>query len=70
MQTMGVGCVFHYVPLHDSVMGRRCTRTATEMANTDDLSARLVRLPLWHGLSAHQAEVIHCVETALTRIAA
>jgi dTDP-4-amino-4,6-dideoxygalactose transaminase len=42
-----IGAVFHYVPLHSSPAGRRYGRTAGPLPVTDDLSARLVRLPLW-----------------------
>jgi dTDP-4-amino-4,6-dideoxygalactose transaminase len=42
--------VFHYIPLHSSPAGRRYGRAASPMANTDALSERLLRLPLWLGL--------------------
>ena len=38
---------FHYVPLHDSPAGRRLGRACGELAVTEDLAARLVRLPLF-----------------------
>lgn len=50
--------VFHYVPLHSSPAGRRYGRTHGDLAVTDRQSARLVRLPLWVGLSAAQQERI------------
>lgn len=43
----GVNAIFHYVPLHSSPAGRRFGRVAGAMTHTDDLSDRLVRLPLW-----------------------
>jgi dTDP-4-amino-4,6-dideoxygalactose transaminase len=43
----GIGAVFHYVPLHSSPAGRRFGRAAGSLAVTEDVSARLVRLPLW-----------------------
>ena len=43
----GIGAVFHYVPLHSSPAGQRYGRSAGSLAVTDDVSARLVRLPLW-----------------------
>ena len=42
----GVNAVFHYVPLHSSPAGLRYGRVAGELPVTDDLSARLIRLPL------------------------
>ena len=45
--------VFHYVPLHSAPMGQRLGRSSGDMTNTDSLSQRLVRLPLWLGLEEH-----------------
>jgi dTDP-4-amino-4,6-dideoxygalactose transaminase len=38
---------FHYVPLHSSPAGRRFGVARGELAVTDDVSARLLRLPLY-----------------------
>jgi dTDP-4-amino-4,6-dideoxygalactose transaminase len=54
----GILAVFHYVPLHDSPMGRKLGRAAGDLRNTVELSERLVRLPLWLGLEEHQEFVI------------
>ena len=51
---LGIGAVFHYVPLHSSPAGRRYGRVHGEMIVTDIQSARLVRLPLWVGLTSEQ----------------
>lgn len=50
--------VFHYIPLHSSPGGMRFGRASGEMTHTDDLSARLLRLPLWVGLGEHQNRVL------------
>ena len=50
MRSRGASAVFHYVPLHSSVAGRRFGRAHGEMTITDDLSARLLRMPLWIGV--------------------
>lgn len=47
----GVNAVFHYVPLHSAPAGRRFGRTAGPLPVTDDISARLVRLPMHLGLT-------------------
>jgi dTDP-4-amino-4,6-dideoxygalactose transaminase len=44
---LGVHAVFHYVPLHSSPAGRRFGRVVGSMKVTDDISTRLIRLPLW-----------------------
>ena len=57
--------VFHYVPLHSSPFGRSAGRAVGDMARTDDLSERLVRLPLWLGLEDHLDQVIDAVREAV-----
>jgi dTDP-4-amino-4,6-dideoxygalactose transaminase len=53
----GIQSVFHYVPLHSSPFGRQFCPDL-ELPVTDDVSERLVRLPLWIGLEEHQGRVI------------
>ena len=50
LKEKGFQAVFHYVPLHSAPAGKRYGRTAGPMTVTDDISDRLVRLPLWVGL--------------------
>ncbi len=50
--------VFHYVPLHSSPAGKKYGRANGEMKNTNDLSNRLLRLPLWLGLTGKNQEKI------------
>ena len=58
-----IGAVFHYVPLHNAPAGLRYARQHGSLARTEDLSARLVRLPLWAGLSNEAIDtVIRLVE--------
>lgn len=64
LRQRGVAAVFHYVPLHSSPAGRRFGRPHGELAVTDSVSARLVRLPLWPGVEAYQSEVIDAVISA------
>ena len=49
-----IGAVFHYVPLHSSPAGKRYGRTHGTLDITDRQSERLVRLPLWLGLTEQQ----------------
>lgn len=46
LREAGVNAVMHYVPLHSAPAGLRHGRTAGPLPLTDDLSARLIRLPL------------------------
>jgi dTDP-4-amino-4,6-dideoxygalactose transaminase len=62
LNTQGVNAVFHYVPLHSAPAGRRFGRTAGELPVTDDISARLVRLPMYLGMTdADIARVVAAV---------
>ena len=60
LNAAGVNAVFHYVPLHSSAAGRRFGRTAGDLPQTDSLSARLIRFPLWIGME--QSDVAGIVE--------
>jgi dTDP-4-amino-4,6-dideoxygalactose transaminase len=51
-----IGSVFHYVPLHSSTAGLRHGRAHCDLKVTNQLSERLIRLPLWVGLSIEQQE--------------
>ena len=54
--------VFHYVPLHSAPAGLRFGRFSGEDVYTTRESDRLVRLPLYYGLTADdQAKVIRAV---------
>ena len=52
----GVNAVFHYVPLHSSPAGLRYGRVSGSMRVTNTLSASLIRLPLWVGLTNSQLD--------------
>ena len=54
--------VFHYVPLHSSPAGRKYGRVSGSMQVTDDVSERLLRLPLHYELS--DADVVR-ISTAI-----
>jgi dTDP-4-amino-4,6-dideoxygalactose transaminase len=53
-----IGAVFHYVPLHSSPAGKRFGRAHGNLDVTDGQSERLLRLPLWNGLSMDQQEKV------------
>ncbi|MBI5815574.1 MAG: dTDP-4-amino-4,6-dideoxygalactose transaminase [Nitrospinae bacterium] len=61
LKERGINTAFHYVPLHSSPAGRRLGRVHGSMVNTDSLSERLVRLPLWIGLDEKLDYVIENV---------
>jgi len=57
--------VFHYVPLHRAPAGLKYCRTHGQLSHTEELSDRLVRLPLWPELDDEQERVINCVLRSL-----
>jgi dTDP-4-amino-4,6-dideoxygalactose transaminase len=65
MRKQDVYPVFHYVPLHSSPAGKKYGRVHGEMTHTDDLSDRLLRLPMWTGLEPQVEQVLSVVFDAL-----
>jgi len=65
MKSQGVNCVFHYVPLHSAPYGVKNSRHHGDMGNTNQLSDRLLRLPLWVGLEEQQERVLSALNEAL-----
>ncbi|MGN8274093.1 dTDP-4-amino-4,6-dideoxygalactose transaminase [Pseudomonas sp. SMN5] len=60
--------VFHYVPLHSSPGGLRYGRVQGSMEVTDGYSERLLRLPMWLGLThEHQEQVVGVLGDALAK---
>lgn len=53
-----ISSVFHYIPLHSSPAGMRYGRVHGDLNVTVSKSERLIRLPLWVGLSITQQERI------------
>ena len=60
LSTAGVNAVFHYIPLHSSPAGKRFGRAHGDLSQTKEVSDRLVRLPLWVGMTEN--EVMRVVE--------
>ena len=62
LRAAGVVATFHYVPLDTSQAGRRYGRSRQPLTKSEDFSRRLVRLPLWAGMSDDQiARVVTAV---------
>lgn len=70
LREQGIATVFHFVPLHSSPAGERFGRVAGPLDQTEDLSARLVRLPLFADLGDEQVErVIAATRAAVVELA-
>jgi len=51
MKDRGIGCVFHYVPLHNSQFGNSRMDPSLELKVTQKISESIIRLPLWIGVN-------------------
>ncbi len=60
LKTHGIQTAFHYVPLHSSVAGKEFGHFHGTDRYTTKESERLLRLPLWHGIS--QEEISYTCE--------
>ena len=61
-----INSVFHYVPLHSSPAGQRYGRVHGQLDVTHRQSERLIRLPLWVGLTeAQQDQIVNVLANAI-----
>jgi dTDP-4-amino-4,6-dideoxygalactose transaminase len=58
LQRAGIDAIFHYVPLHSSPAGRRYGRAAGPLPVTERTADRLLRLPVWAGMSDVDVEFV------------
>jgi len=58
LNTNNINAVFHYIPLHSSPAGRHYGRCHGSLKTTDDISTRLIRLPLWADLPTETIDAI------------
>ena len=63
MKEREIGCVFHYVPLHSAPAGLKFGRFHGEDRYTTAESERLVRLPLYYGMTESDRQQV--IDTAL-----
>ena len=54
----GIHAVFHYVPLHTAPMGLKMGYKVGDLPITENLSGRLLRLPMYADLSEKELEYI------------
>lgn len=67
LKEAGIYALTHYVPLHRSPGGKRFGRISANLSHTDNLASRLMRLPLWIGLSHRDQERIATTISALLK---
>ena len=54
LKEQGVHAVFHYIPLHSAPMGQRYGYNEGDLPVTEDLSGRLLRLPMYAGMKGDE----------------
>jgi dTDP-4-amino-4,6-dideoxygalactose transaminase len=61
-----IGTLFHYVPLHSSPAGKRYGRPHGSLEVTNRQAARLIRLPMWVGLTeSQQNKVVKILKSSI-----
>ena len=58
LKEKGISSVFHYVPLHSSPMGQQFGYKVGDLPITEQLSSRLVRLPMYAGMTLDEQEYV------------
>ncbi len=58
LKERNVHAVFHYVPLHSSPAGKKYAKTTGTLNITDDISSRILRLPLYYEMTEEQVQQI------------
>lgn len=58
MKSSGIAVAFHYIPLHSSPGAARSTRFTGHDLYTTSQSERLVRLPLFYGITQEECDVV------------
>lgn len=53
-----IQALFHYVPLHSSPAGRKFGRTSGTLDVTDNLSQRIIRLPLYYEITEDEVKKV------------
>ncbi|MFC6286246.1 dTDP-4-amino-4,6-dideoxygalactose transaminase [Nocardioides sp. GCM10027113] len=70
LKEQGIHTTFHYVPLHDSIAGRRFAALETDCPVSEDVSRRLVRLPFHNLLTPDDTDRVVAALVASLRRAA
>jgi dTDP-4-amino-4,6-dideoxygalactose transaminase len=66
LKSKEISSPFHYIPLHTSIAGLKCGRFKGRDVFTTSESERLVRLPLFYGISGEKQEKV--IDTSITAI--
>ena len=61
LRSYGVEVSFHYLPLHTSAMGKKLKYKVGDLPITEEVSATLIRLPIYPGLKKSEMDYIAAV---------
>lgn len=71
LSAKGIDARTHFVPLHESAFGQRFVRPGQQFPLERDIGRRLVRLPLYHGMTdTEQQTVLAAVDAWLAEVVA
>ncbi len=71
LKDRGISAVFHYVPLHSSPAGKKYGKTGSAMTMTDDLSDKVLRLPLYYEMANEDVDrVVNALSEIIGRFEA
>ncbi|MDH5637270.1 MAG: dTDP-4-amino-4,6-dideoxygalactose transaminase [Nitrospinota bacterium] len=71
LYSAGVEATFHYIPLHSSPGGKKSGKVACKRETlpiTDDVSGRIIRLPLWIGMESQVDMIVDIVKSSIKRL--
>lgn len=58
LKEKGISAVFHYIPLHSSPLGLKLGNRKEDLPMTEMMSGRLLRLPMYAGLTSNEMKFI------------
>ena len=65
----GINSVFHYIPLHSAPFGLKLGNNEGDLPVTEDISKKLLRLPLYAGMNDEELEyLLTCLRAELKKI--
>ncbi len=56
LRSKNIDAITHYVPLHSSKAGKKYGKVSGKMTVTDDMSRRVIRLPLFYGIQEKEVD--------------
>ena len=70
LKAEGIFAVFHYIPLHSALMGMKLGYKEGDLPITESVSERLLRLPMYAGMTDEELEyVISVLKTVIEKMA-